>query len=97
MGDLKLGKLPDRTPVKLTIIMAPSLNRELQIYAELYRETYGQAEPVAELIPFMLESFLAGDRSYVKALKNRGDEAARADGTKSTRRSQRSGDATRES
>jgi hypothetical protein len=83
MGDLKLEKLPDRTPVKLTITITPSLNRALQAYAELYRETYGQAEPVAELIPFMLERFLASDRSYAKALKNRSDKAARAGGTKS--------------
>ena len=93
MGDLKLGKLPDRTPVKLTITIAPSLNRALQAYAELYRETYGQAEPVVELIPYMLESFLASDRNYAKALKNQPDEAIRVDGLKSTRRKQRLGDA----
>ncbi|SKA24825.1 hypothetical protein SAMN02745126_04449 [Enhydrobacter aerosaccus] len=93
MGDLKLGKLPDRIPVKLTITIAPSLQRALQAYAELYRETYGQAEPVTELIPYMLESFLASDRSYAKALKNRPDGAARVDGPKSTRRKQRLGDA----
>jgi hypothetical protein len=93
MGDLKLEKLPDRTPVKLTITITPGLNRALQIYAELYRETYGQAEPVAELIPFMLESFLASDRNYAKALKNRPDEATRVDGPKSTRRKQRLADA----
>ena len=38
MTDLKLGKLPDRAPVKLTITIAPSLNHALQAYAELYRE-----------------------------------------------------------
>jgi len=92
MTELKLGKLPDRTPVKLTITIAPSLNQALQAYAELYRETYGQAEPVAELIPYMLESFLASDRSYAKALKNRPAEATQA-GTKTTRRKQRLGDA----
>ena len=92
MTELKLGKLPDRTPVKLTITIAPSLQRALQAYAELYRETYGQAEPVTELIPYMLESFLASDRSYAKALKNRPVEAAQA-GSKATRRKQRLGDA----
>ncbi len=93
MTELKLGKLPDRTPVKLTITIAPSLNHALQAYAEVYRETYGQAEPVAELIPYMLESFLASDRNYAKAVKNRADEATRVDGTKSTRRKQRLADA----
>lgn len=92
MSDLKLEKLPDRTPVKLTITVTPGLNRALQAYSELYRETYGQAEPVIELIPYMLESFLASDRSYAKALKNRPAGATQA-GTKTTRPKQRLGDA----
>ncbi|MBS0220922.1 MAG: DUF2274 domain-containing protein [Proteobacteria bacterium] len=71
MITLKLGKLPDRTPVRLMIIVTPGLNRALQAYAELYRETYGQAEAVTELIPHMLEAFLASDRTYAKTLKNR--------------------------
>jgi len=88
MTDLKLGKLPDRTPVKLTITIAPSLNCALQTYAELYRETYGHAEPVAELIPYMLEGFLASDRNYAKARKERTEVAVHADGTKRARRKQ---------
>lgn len=71
MTDLKLGKLPDRTPVKLTIIITPTLNQALRAYAELSREAYGQAEPVTELIPYMLENFLASDRTYAKGLKSR--------------------------
>ncbi|MEP5262741.1 MAG: DUF2274 domain-containing protein, partial [Nitratireductor sp.] len=43
MPDLKLGKLPDRTPVKITFIAPPDLNKALQAYAALYRETYGEA------------------------------------------------------
>lgn len=71
MPDLKLSKLPDRTPVKITITVAPELNTALQAYAELYRETYGEAEPVAALIPYMLESFLATDRGFAKARRER--------------------------
>lgn len=67
MTDLKLAKLPDRTPVKITITVSPELNKALLAYAELYRETYGEAEPTAELIPYMLESFLAADRGFAKA------------------------------
>ena len=63
MIDLKLAKLPDRTPVKITI----TVSKALQAYAELYRETYGEAEPEAELIPYMLESFLGADRGFTKA------------------------------
>ena len=48
---LKLAKLPDRTPVKIAIALMPGLHQELCDYAEVYRDTYGEAEPVAELIP----------------------------------------------
>jgi hypothetical protein len=66
MADLKLGKLPDRTPVKVTINISPDLKQALAAYAQLYRETYGEAEPVQELIPAMLASFLEGDRTFVQ-------------------------------
>ncbi|MAB14849.1 DUF2274 domain-containing protein [Parvibaculum sp.] len=69
MPDLKLGKLPDRTPVKITFIAPPDLNKALQAYAALYRETYGEAESVPELIPYMLQSFLEADRGFAKARK----------------------------
>jgi hypothetical protein len=31
---------------------------------------FGQAEPVAELIPYMLANFLDGDRRFAKACKD---------------------------
>jgi hypothetical protein len=64
MADLKLAKLPDRTPVKLTIHIAPELNQALGDYAEMYAQSYGAAEPVQELIPAMLASFLESDRAF---------------------------------
>jgi hypothetical protein len=67
MSELKLAKLPDRTPVKLTINITPDLNQALCDYALLYREAYGQAETVADLIPYMLRGFLEGDRAFAKA------------------------------
>lgn len=70
MPDLKLAKLPDRTPVRITITVKPELNAALRDYAALYRAAYGETESVAELIPFMLETFLAGDRGFAKARKD---------------------------
>jgi hypothetical protein len=67
MPDLKLGKLPDRTSAKITITVSSDLNAALRQYAEIYRATYGDDEPVAELIPFMLETFLESDREFMKA------------------------------
>ncbi len=69
MSELKLGKLPDRTPVKITITVSPDLNQALRDYAAIYRATYGEAEAVADLIPFMLGAFLQGDRAFAKARK----------------------------
>lgn len=68
MADLKLG-IPDRTPSKMTITVSADLNQTLKDYAALYRQTYGESETVAELIPFMLAGFLEGDRAFAKARK----------------------------
>lgn len=68
--ELKLAKLPDRTPVKIAITVKPDLNLALRRYAEFYRQSYGEEESVAELIPYMLESFLESDRGFAKALKD---------------------------
>ena len=67
MAELKLGKLPDRTPVKITISVLPDLAKALEDYAAAYEVSYGQKESVADLIPFMLAAFLTSDRGFAKA------------------------------
>lgn len=67
MADLKLPKLPDRTPVKLAVTVTPDLHRTLNDYASIYNEHYGQSAPLTELVPHMLASFLASDRGFAKA------------------------------
>ena len=79
MATLKLDRLPDRTPVKIAITLSPALNADLQAYAALYRETYGEAEPAANLIPFMLERFLDGDRAFAKARRAGGSASSGGD------------------
>lgn len=64
MPDLKLAKLPDRTPVKLNLVLAPHLAADLNAYAELYRERYGSDEPLSELIPAMLCAFIESDKQF---------------------------------
>lgn len=66
MADLKLGRLPDRTPVKLAVMLPPDLHQALQAYAAAYEHTYGVAEPLAELIPAMLAAFLDSDRAFAR-------------------------------
>jgi hypothetical protein len=71
MPDLKLARLPDRTPVKITITVSPTLKANLDGYAEAYRQAYGEKEiePVSELIPYILQSFLDSDRGFTKMRK----------------------------
>ncbi|MBD1549672.1 DUF2274 domain-containing protein [Roseibium aggregatum] len=69
MAHLKLAKLPDRTPIRITITIDAGLNQALNDYQRLYAATYGASEKVADLIPFMLEAFLDSDRAFSKARK----------------------------
>lgn len=77
MPVLKLPRLPDRTPVKITISLSPDVHRSLSEYSEVYRQTYGEseAEPIAEMIPYMLQNFLEGDRMFAKARRRRAEPA----------------------
>lgn len=67
MADLKLPRLPDRTPVKLVIHVSPQLHADLARYSEAYEAAYGKPESVADLVPFMLASFLDGDPAFRRA------------------------------
>jgi hypothetical protein len=40
-------------------------------YAAFYADSYGHEEPVAELVPAILASFLDGDRAFQAALRRR--------------------------
>jgi hypothetical protein len=72
MPDLRLSKLPARTPVKISISVAPVLHAALTAYADAYRATYGSAETVAELIPYMLAAFIESDSGFRKARRDLG-------------------------
>jgi len=64
---MKLDKLPDRTPVKLTASFAPADHADLALYAQLYAETYGETVEPANLVPSIVRAFLAGDAAFKKA------------------------------
>jgi hypothetical protein len=66
MAALKLERLPDRTPVKLALTISPELNKALHDYADAYQAAYGQAETVADLVPYILAAFLESDRSFAR-------------------------------
>jgi hypothetical protein len=64
---MKLPKLPDRVPVKLTVTLPSSLASRLRHYADLYAETYGVHEEPAELVPYIIDAFLNGDVEFRRA------------------------------
>lgn len=66
MADLRLPKLPDRSPVKVSFQATPQLFADLTRYAVLYKDAYGQEEAVSDLIPSMLMAFLDSDRAFAK-------------------------------
>lgn len=63
---VKLARIPDRTPAKLTILVPPELHEKLTAYAAAYQETYDVSVPVAELIPAMLAAFVESDRDFCR-------------------------------
>lgn len=66
---LRIGKLPDQTPVKLTIAIDPDLHDSLTDYAKVYEREYGKPEKIEALAPVMLATFLQGDSAFKRARK----------------------------
>lgn len=61
---LRLGPLPKTESIKLTFACPASLKADLDRYAALHAQTYGEAVDAVTLIPYMLEVFLVGDRGF---------------------------------
>lgn len=70
MSEIRLARLPDRTPIKLSIQVLPDLDQALRDYAAAYEAAYGKAEAVADLIPYMLWAFLESDRGFTRTRKS---------------------------
>ena len=76
---LRLDRLPDRTPVRLSLSVDPELASALSDYAEIYRQTYGAEEKPETLIPAMIESFLASDAGFKRARRALHSNASNGD------------------
>jgi len=64
---LRLGPLPKTESVKLIFACPASLKADLDRYAALHAQTYGEAVDAMTLIPQMLEAFMAEDRGFKRA------------------------------
>ncbi|KSD43521.1 DUF2274 domain-containing protein [Pseudomonas aeruginosa] len=63
---LRLGPLPKTESTKLTFLCPARLKDELDRYAALHAQAYGEKVDAATLIPHMLEAFIARDRGFRK-------------------------------
>lgn len=61
---LRLGPLPDTQTIKLTFSCPTHLKADLDRYAALHAQTYGEPVDAVTLIPHMLDAFIARDRAF---------------------------------
>jgi len=72
MTKLRLGALQNDKPVRLTVELPAAVHRNLVAYAEILGRTSGQPAPeTTKLVPLMVERFMATDRAFVKARRDR--------------------------
>jgi hypothetical protein len=62
-----LGSIPKSDTVKLTITLHVALKADLDRYAELHAQAWGQPIDAAALIPFILDNCITRDRGFRKA------------------------------
>ena len=72
---LRLGPLPKTENVKLTFACPVSPKTQLDHYAALHAQIYGEAVDAVTLIPHMLEAFMAGDRGFRRTQPKNGKTA----------------------
>ncbi|MBD1600845.1 DUF2274 domain-containing protein [Pseudomonas typographi] len=61
---LRLGPLPKTESTKVTFSCPIGLKADLDRYAAVHAQAYGEAVDAVTLIPHMLEAFMAGDRGF---------------------------------
>jgi len=72
MTKLKLGPLADDKPVKLAVELPAAVHRDLVAYAQVLGQATGQTAPEpSKLIVPMVERFMATDRAFAKARRDR--------------------------
>lgn len=79
MSKLKLGIVESDKPVSVNVRFPASLHRDLEAYAEaLAAETQKPKTEVRKLIVPIVQHFLATDRGFSKARKQRVQPAAKS-------------------
>jgi hypothetical protein len=69
MSKLRLGPLPKTEVTKVTIALSVVLKAELDHYATLHSQQYGEAVDAATIIPHIVAAFIARDRAFQRERK----------------------------
>ena len=66
MTSLKLGRLDEERPVKVTVELPAAVHRDLIAYGELLAHETGESQPIepTRLVGPMLSHFMATDRAF---------------------------------
>jgi hypothetical protein len=71
MSKLKLSAIPDDKPVRLTVELPATVHRDLIAYAEVLGRETGQALEPVKLIAPILTRFMATDRAFLRARREK--------------------------
>lgn len=71
---LRLGPLPKNEVVRFSFSCTKALQADLERYAALHAQTYGEPADAATLVPHMLEAFMARDREFKKRRATHGPQ-----------------------
>ena len=74
---LRLGPLPSTDTLKLTITVPVGLKAQLDRYAALHSETWGETVLAADLIPHMLTQFILRDKAFKAVMRRERSREAR--------------------
>jgi len=79
MAKLRLGRIADEKPVKLTLELSGPLFRDLVDYACVHARETGLSEPlpIERLAPPIIERFIASDRAFGRLRRNAGSSSAK--------------------
>src|SRR3546814_6410773 len=61
---LRLGPLPKNETVRFSFNCTKALQADLERYAALHAQAYGESVDAATMVPHMLEAFMARDREF---------------------------------
>lgn len=73
MNKLSLGPIPKLELVRLAVTLPAPLKADLDKYAELHEQTYGEKTDASALIPHIVQTFLTRDKEFQKTQKNNND------------------------